>query len=450
MADKDMRYNKAELVETLSAYLDGELSPSLTEKVERQLADDPQVRQLLNELRRVSDSLAGLPRVAAPDDLAEGVIQQLERDLLLDQGDAMAEMAGRNHLRLRRFLTAAAVFILAGAIVTIVYNVLSQSPNGSAPVIQPETVAMAPDETPIPETETLSLSADVGENDTDTLKAALFRINLSQLRMVVNTPDVPMLGVRLDQMFRDLRIDNVFREYVGLSSCSFSLVCPTDTFRQLFQNLEKAENRIDIVVTDETAGREITVQNATEEQALVLAGEANPLIQVAQALRFTTVEHRCDFDRQDSDDTPELLRLFAQVEPDLTGLQPLAPPIDAVPFSDVKDVHYDDVPRIAANEPSPTILFGQADCPKPPTPTDMPTREDQTKTNPSQPARMIALVLVLQALEQPEPPATNQGIPPTTNQDIPPIEIINNTTKNPYLEDNDQISTPPKPFDPNN
>ena len=444
MADKDMRYNKAELIETLSAYLDGELSPSLTEKVERQLADDPQVRQLLNELRRVSDSLKELPRVAAPDDLAEGVIQQLERDLLLDQGDAIAEIAGRNHLRLRRFLAAAAVLILAGAIVTIVYNVLSQSPNGSAPIIQPETIAMAPDETPISKTisKTLSLSADAGENDTDTLKAALLRINLSQLQMVVNTPDVPTLGVRLDQMFRDLQIDNVFREYVGLSSCRFSLVCPTDTFRQFFKNLKNAENRIDIVVTDETAGREIMVRNATEEQALVLAGEANPLIQVAQALRFTTVEHRGDFDRQDSDDTPELLRLFAQVEPELTGLQPLAPPIDAVPFSDVEDVHYDDVPRIAANEPLPTTLFGQADPPKPPTPTDMPTREDQTKTNPSQPARMIALVLVLQGLEQPEPPTTNQAVPPT--------EAVHAPTKNPYLEDNDQIPTPSKPFDPNN
>lgn len=444
MADKDMRYNKAELVETLSAYLDGELSSSLTEKVERQLADDPQVRKLLNELRRVSDSLKELPRIAAPDDLAEGVIQQLERDLLLDQGDVLAEMAGRNHLRLRRFLTAAAVLILAGVIVIIVYNVLSQSPNGSPPVIQPEAVAMAPDDPLISETisKTLSVSADAGENDTDTLKTALFRINLSQLQMVVNTPDVPTLGVRLDQVFRDLRIDNVFREYVGLSSCRFSLVCPTDTFRQFFKNLKNAENRIDIVVTDEAAGREIMVRNATEEQALVLAGEANPLVQVAQALRFTAVEHRGDFDRQDNDDTPELLRLFAQVEPDLTGLQPLAPPIDTAPFSDVKDVHYDDVPRIAANEPPPTTFPGRTDPPKPPTPTDMPSQEDQTKTNPSQPARMIALVLILQGLEQPEPP--------TTNQNIPPIEAVDTPTKNPYLEDNDHIPTPSKPFDPNN
>jgi hypothetical protein len=447
MADKDMRYNKAELVETLNAYLDGELSPNLTEKIERQLADDPQMRQLLSELRQVSDSLRELPRVAAPDDLAEGVIQQLERDLLLDQGDVLAEMAGRNHLRLRRFLAAAAVLILAGAIVTIVYNVLSQSPGGSAPIIiQPEAVAIAPDETPLSKTisKTLPLTVDSSENDTDTLKAALLRINLSQLRMVVNTPDVPTLGVRLDQMFRDLQIDNVFREYVGLSSCSFSLVCPTDKFRQLFQTLENAENRIDIVVTDEAAGREIMVQNATEEQALVLAGEANPLIQVAQALRFTTVEHRGNFDRQDSDDTPELLRLFAQVEPELTGLQPLAPPIDEAPFSvsAVKNIHYEDGPRIAANEPSPITLFEQADRPKPPTPTDMPPQEDQTKTNPSQPARMIALVLILQDLEQPEPP--------TTNQAIPPIEAVHAPTTNPYLEDNDQIPTPSKPFDPNN
>jgi len=447
MADKDMRYNKTELVETLSAYLDSELSPGLTEKIERQLADDPRMRQLLDELRRVSGSIRELPRVAAPDDLAEGVIQQLERDLLLDQGDALAEMAGRNHLRLRRFLAAAAVLILTGAIVTIVYNVLSQSPGGSDPIIQPEVVAIAPDETPISKT-TLkkpSLTDDSGGDDTDALKTALLQVNLSQLRMVVNTSDVPTLSVRLEQMFQDLRIDNVFREYADMSSCRFSLVCPVDKFRQFFRNLENTENRIDIVVTDETAGREIMVQNATEEQALILAGEANPLIQIAQALRFTTVEHRGDFDRQDDDDTPELLRLFAQVEPELTGLQPLAPPIDVAPFSDVNDVRYEDTPRITANEPSPTTLYGRTDHPIPPTPTDMPTQEDQTKNKDSrsQPARMIALVLVLRGLEQPEPPTT-------TIQDIPPIETINIPAKNPSPEDNNQISTPPKPFDPNN
>ncbi|MCK4629183.1 MAG: hypothetical protein KAT56_09275, partial [Sedimentisphaerales bacterium] len=383
-----------------------------------------------------------LPRVAAPDDLAEGVIQQLERDLLLDQGDVLAETAGRNHLRLRRFLTAAAVLILAGAIVTIVYNVLSQSPGGSDSIIQPEAVAIAPDETST--SKELFSTADSSRNDTDALKTALLQVNLSQLSMVVNTPDVLTLSMRLDQMFQDLQIDNVFREYSDLISCRYSLVCPVDKFRQFFQNLENTENRIDIVVTDETAGREIMVQNATEEQALVLAGEANPLIQIAQALRFTAGDHQGDFDRQDDDDTPELLRLFAQVEPELTGLQPLAPPIDATPFSDVNDVHYEDVPRIAANEPSPTTLYERTDHPIPPTPTDMPDQKDQTKNkdSQSQPARMIALVLVLQTLEQPEPPTTNQAIPPT--------EIINNPTTNPYLEDNDQISIPPKPFDPNN
>ena len=75
----------------------------------------------------------------------------------------------------------------------------------------------------------------------------------------------------------------------------------------------------------------------------------------------------------------------------------------------------------------------------------IPDPQDQTKNKDSRsrPARMIAVVLVLQTLEQPEPTTT-------TTQDTLPVETIDNPAKNPHAEDNDQISAPSKLFDPNN
>jgi hypothetical protein len=73
--DQDM------LAAELSAYLDGELTPERARAVEERLAESPAARQLLEELRGVTDQLAALPRHRAPDELAAALQRAAEQQL---------------------------------------------------------------------------------------------------------------------------------------------------------------------------------------------------------------------------------------------------------------------------------------------------------------------------------------------------------------------------------
>jgi anti-sigma factor RsiW len=62
--------------ELLSAYLDDELSEAERAIVEARLAADPAARQTLEELRRVSQAVRGLPQASLPRDLAESIVRR--------------------------------------------------------------------------------------------------------------------------------------------------------------------------------------------------------------------------------------------------------------------------------------------------------------------------------------------------------------------------------------
>lgn len=97
------------LDEQLSAYLDGELGADELREVERRLADSPDTRRRLDELRGVSRGLASLPRHAAPAPLdawaratpagrgaprvSQGPLQRRVRVLLYRIGSAAALIA---------------------------------------------------------------------------------------------------------------------------------------------------------------------------------------------------------------------------------------------------------------------------------------------------------------------------------------------------------------------
>jgi hypothetical protein len=72
--------------ELLSAYLDGELPADERQRVERLLADQPESRQLLDELRALGGTLAVLPRHRLESDFAARVLRAAERTML--SGDA--------------------------------------------------------------------------------------------------------------------------------------------------------------------------------------------------------------------------------------------------------------------------------------------------------------------------------------------------------------------------
>jgi anti-sigma factor RsiW len=69
--------------ELLSAYLDDELAPEERARVEERLAVDPQARQLLDELRSVSQAMKDLPPANLGIDLREAVLRRAERAMLV-------------------------------------------------------------------------------------------------------------------------------------------------------------------------------------------------------------------------------------------------------------------------------------------------------------------------------------------------------------------------------
>lgn len=65
--------DREQLGADLSAYLDGELSPERARQVERLLEESEDARRLLEELRAVARNLGDLPRMRAPEGLAERI-----------------------------------------------------------------------------------------------------------------------------------------------------------------------------------------------------------------------------------------------------------------------------------------------------------------------------------------------------------------------------------------
>ncbi len=75
--------NNQEIIEArLAAYVDNELDPSERVEIENHLAQNPQYRGLIEELRGGRDILRGLPREAAPAEFAEAFNSILERNAL--------------------------------------------------------------------------------------------------------------------------------------------------------------------------------------------------------------------------------------------------------------------------------------------------------------------------------------------------------------------------------
>ncbi|RMG94598.1 MAG: hypothetical protein D6705_15780 [Deltaproteobacteria bacterium] len=63
----------------IAAYVDGELSPEEAAAVEARLADDPDARAEVEDLRRMLRIVSDLPAVEPPPDFADRVVRKLRR-----------------------------------------------------------------------------------------------------------------------------------------------------------------------------------------------------------------------------------------------------------------------------------------------------------------------------------------------------------------------------------
>lgn len=98
------------LLADLSAYLDGELGAARAAEVERLLAESPDARQMLDELREVRDRVRALPRARAPAELSAGLGAQVQSRL---SGLRRASFWSGRVLRVGVPLAAAAAAVLA-------------------------------------------------------------------------------------------------------------------------------------------------------------------------------------------------------------------------------------------------------------------------------------------------------------------------------------------------
>ena len=101
--------------ELMSAYLDSELEGEEAEAFDSLLADSPELRDELEDLRKVMQLVAKLPEVEAPEDFADKVTRRLRRRQMLAPDGALLGLISLPFqvLSIIVILTAAALYMMA-------------------------------------------------------------------------------------------------------------------------------------------------------------------------------------------------------------------------------------------------------------------------------------------------------------------------------------------------
>src|SRR5262245_23161186 len=100
--------------EILSVYVDGELTERERVAIERWLETSPAARDRVDELRRLSKLLAGLPRTEVPHEFPTTVLQLAERRMLLPEAKTLSRAQ-----RGRRWLLAALAPLASAAVLLL-------------------------------------------------------------------------------------------------------------------------------------------------------------------------------------------------------------------------------------------------------------------------------------------------------------------------------------------
>src|SRR5450432_710753 len=120
---------KSEDIEAkLAAYVDGELDEADRAEIEKHLTNNPQHRQLIQELMQQRHFLRGLPRHSAPGDVADAINGQLERAVLLGDIDDDSQSTRMRIGHGPQIRAVAAVLLLTITLASVIYYLLP-SPN---------------------------------------------------------------------------------------------------------------------------------------------------------------------------------------------------------------------------------------------------------------------------------------------------------------------------------
>lgn len=119
--------------ELLCSFIDGELPLRQQTEVQRLVARDAEVARRLRQLQNCKNLVNALPAEPAPIDMLEQVKRSLERRTLLgDHAAPTVSRAGARHLKIRRFVAAAAMIALMGGLGAVVYQIVAPVAPGEA------------------------------------------------------------------------------------------------------------------------------------------------------------------------------------------------------------------------------------------------------------------------------------------------------------------------------
>jgi len=126
-----MKANR-ETDELLCSFIDGELPLRQHTEVQRLATRDPEVARRLRQLQNSKNLITALPRSEAPELMLEQIKQSLERRTLLEERPVLTgTRAGARHLKIRRFVAAAAMIALLGGLGAVIYQIVAPvSPTG--------------------------------------------------------------------------------------------------------------------------------------------------------------------------------------------------------------------------------------------------------------------------------------------------------------------------------
>ncbi|OQB81353.1 MAG: hypothetical protein BWX88_04290 [Planctomycetes bacterium ADurb.Bin126] len=148
MSDRD------DILEQLSAWLDGELSDEQARRVEKAVRDDPHLQGELEALRSVRRLVRALPGRKAPEGFAARVLARAERAHLLGQPSAMVSRS----FRWISLATAAVVLLSAGVVLYMILYMVKPPP-------MHEMAARPANNKPEPPPPAVSLEATVRDHD---------------------------------------------------------------------------------------------------------------------------------------------------------------------------------------------------------------------------------------------------------------------------------------------
>lgn len=107
--------SKDNSAERMSAYLDAELPAEEAEEFERLLAESPEAREELEDLRMVMQLVQAMPDVDAPDDFYEKVSRKIRRRAILNPDGLALSLVSLPFqvLSILVILTAAGLYMMA-------------------------------------------------------------------------------------------------------------------------------------------------------------------------------------------------------------------------------------------------------------------------------------------------------------------------------------------------